>query len=94
MIFEIIISITLLYLYLLIQILNIHYHNIDKDNNILYNNIIKYIKDVQILFLEIDNVKQTNNKLLERRINNIYNDIKYIQEICNEHSYIIKNAKI
>jgi hypothetical protein len=83
MIFEIMISITLLYLYLLINTLNINFSNIEKDNNMLYNNIIKYIKDVQTLYLEIDNVKQynnKNNKLLEQKINNIYNDIKYIKE--------------
>ena len=77
------ISITLLYLYLLINTLNINFSNIEKDNNMLYNNIIKYIKDVQTLYLEIDNVKQynnKNNKLLEQKINNIYNDIKYIKE--------------
>jgi hypothetical protein len=78
MIFEIMISITLLYLYLLINTLNINFSNIEKDNNMLYNNIIKYIKDVQTLYLEIDNVKQynnKNNKLLEQKINNIYNDM-------------------
>jgi hypothetical protein len=83
MIFEIMISITLLYLYLLINTININFSNIEKDNNMLYNNIIKYIKDVQTLYLEIDNVKQynnKNNKLLEQKINNIYNDIKYIKE--------------
>ena len=83
MIFEIMISITLLYLFLLINKLNINFSNIEKDNNMLYNNIIKYIKDVQTLYLEIDNVKQynnKNNKLLEQKINNIYNDIKYIKE--------------
>jgi len=77
------ISITLLYLYLLINTININFSNIEKDNNMLYNNIIKYIKDVQTLYLEIDNVKQynnKNNKLLEQKINNIYNDIKYIKE--------------
>jgi hypothetical protein len=79
MIFEIMISITLLYLYLLINTLNINFSNIEKDNNMLYNNIIKYIKDVQTLYLEIDNVKQynnKNNKLLEQKINNIYNDMR------------------
>ena len=83
MIFEIMISITLLYLYLLINTININFSNIEKDNNMLYNNIIKYIKDVQTLYLEIDNVKQynnKNNKLLEQKINNIYNNIKYIKE--------------
>lgn len=73
------ISITLLYLYLLINTLNINFSNIEKDNNMLYNNIIKYIKDVQTLYLEIDNVKQynnKNNKLLEQKINNIYNDMR------------------
>jgi hypothetical protein len=77
MIFEIIISITLLYLYVMIKVLTIHFNNIEKDNNILYNNITKYITEVQILFTEISNVKTKNNDIIK--------DIKYLQSIMKEN---------
>jgi len=77
MIFEIIISITLLYLYVMIKVLTIHFNNIEKDNNILYNNITKYITEVQILFTEISNVKTKNNDIIK--------DIKHLQSIMKEN---------
>ena len=77
MIFEIIISITLLYLYVVIKVLTIHFNNIEKDNNILYNNITKYITEVQILFTEISNVKTKNNDIIK--------DIKHLQSIMKEN---------
>ena len=77
MIFEIIISITLLYLYVMIKVLTIHFNNIEKDNNTLYNNITKYITEVQILFTEISNVKTKNNDIIK--------DIKHLQSIMKEN---------
>lgn len=90
MIFETIISIVLLYMYLSIQSLLLHYNNIEKDNNILYNNITKYIKELQMLFNEINNIKVNNNDNIikvDQRLNIIYNDIKHLQNISNENSY-------
>ena len=96
MLFETITSIILLYLFLAIQSLNIHYSNIERDNNVLYKNITKYIKDVQLLFAEINNVKIKNNDSIikiEKRLNIIYNHIKHLQNISNENAYNINIIK-
>jgi hypothetical protein len=96
MLFETITSIILLYLFLAIQSLNIHYSNTDRDNNVLYNNITKYIKEVQVLFAEINNIKIKNNERIikiEKQTNIIYNDIKHLQNISNETAYNINIIK-
>jgi hypothetical protein len=61
----------------MIKVLTIHFNNIEKDNNILYNNITKYITEVQILFTEISNVKTKNNDIIK--------DIKHLQSIMKEN---------
>ncbi len=96
MIFEIVLSIILLYLYLSIQSLNIHCTNIDKDNNILYNNITKYIKEVQRLFIEISSVRTQNNDNISKilkKLDVVFIDIRNLQNISNENSYHINIIK-
>jgi len=96
MIFETFVSIILLYLYLSIQSLYMHFYNIDKDNNSIYNNISRYIKEYQTLFSEINCIKEkifANNENIDGKLQVIYRDIKLLQNLCNSYSYDINMMK-
>ena len=96
MIFETFVSITLLYLYLSIQSLYMHFTNIDKDNTSIYNNISRYIKEYQTLFSEINCIKEkifASNENIDGKLQVIYRDIKLLQNLCNSYSYDINMMK-
>ena len=96
MIFEIFISIIIIYLYISIHILKFNYNNIDINHNVLYKNISKYIKDIQDIYKQINYNNITNDEKL-RKINIILNttidDINYMKKIINQNSYEINIIK-